>query len=104
MVTVGLLVRLQARPGKEEDVADFLQGIMPLIRQETATTALFGLRFGPSDFGIFNAFPDEAGRAAHVAGRAAETLFGRADELLAAPPTVEPVDIVAAKLTAASAP
>jgi quinol monooxygenase YgiN len=102
MVTVGLLIHLHAKPGKEEDVAAFLDGIMPLIRQESETTALFGLRFGPSEFGIFNVFPDEAGRAAHVGGRAAEALFGRAEELFTASPTVEQVDIVAAKLPGAA--
>ena len=98
MVTVGLVVRLHARPGKERDVETFLEGVMPLIREEPATTALFGVRFGPSEYGIVNAFPDEAGRAAHVSGRAAAALFERADELFATPPEIEPVDILAAKL------
>jgi len=86
-----------------DDVANFLEGVMPLIRQERAMTAFFAVRFGPSKFGIFNTFPDDAGRYAHVTGHAAETLFGRADELLASPPTIEPVDIVAAKLPVAVA-
>ena len=103
MVTVGLLVRFQARPGKEADVEQFLEGVMPLIRDEPATRALFGIRFGPSEFGIFNAFPDEAGRQAHESGQAAAALFGRADELFSSPPTVEPVDILAAKLSAEAA-
>ena len=77
MVTVGLLIRLHARPGKEEDVETFLEGVMPIIRDEPATTALFGVRFGPAEYGIFNAFPDEAGRAAHVSGLAAAALFER---------------------------
>jgi len=98
MVTVGLLIRLRARPGKEAAIAEFLEGVMPLIRDEPGTTALFGVRFGPSEFGIFNAFADEAARQAHVNGLAAEALFGRADELLDSPPTIEPVDIVVAKL------
>jgi quinol monooxygenase YgiN len=98
MVTVGLLIRLHARPGKDADVETFLEGVMPLIRDEPATTALFGVRFGSGDYGIFNAFPDEAGRAAHVSGLAAASLFQRADELLAEAPTVEAVDILAAKI------
>jgi quinol monooxygenase YgiN len=104
MVTVGLLVRLQARPGKEAAVVGFLEGVMPLIRDEPATTALFGVRFGPSEFGIFNAFPDEAARQAHINGHAAASLFGRADELLASPPTIEPLEIVVAKLPPGAAP
>ena len=98
MVTVGLLIRLHARPGKERDVETFLEGVMPIIRDEPATTALFGVRFGPSEYGIFNAFPDDAGRAAHVSGLAASALFDRADELFDAAPSVEPVDILAAKV------
>lgn len=100
MVTTGLLVRLHARPGKEDAVEQFLEGVMPLIRQESATTALFGIRFGPSEFGIFNVFPDAAGRDAHIAGNAAGALFARADELLTSAPDVEMLDIVAAKLPA----
>jgi quinol monooxygenase YgiN len=98
MVTVGLLIRLEARPGKEADVETFLHGVMPLIAAEPGTTALFALRLGPSQFGIFNAFPDEAALEAHVNGRAAEALFGRAEELFASQPAIESVGIVAAKL------
>jgi quinol monooxygenase YgiN len=98
MGSVGLLVRLHARPGKEDDVTTFLEGIMPLIRDEPATIALFGVRFGPGEFGIVNVFPDEAGRLAHEQGQAAATLFRRSDELFASPPTVEPMDVVSAKL------
>ena len=98
MVTVGLLIRLHARPGKEADVETFLAGVMPLIHEEPATVALFGVRFGPSEYGIFNAFPDDAGRAAHMSGQAAAALFERADELFASPPVVEAVDVLAAKL------
>jgi hypothetical protein len=98
MVTVGLLIRLHARPGMERDVETFLERVMPIIRDEPATTALFGVRFGPSEYGIFNAFPDEAGRAAHVSGLAATALFERADELFGSAPSVEAVDILAAKV------
>jgi len=101
MVTVGLLIRLHARPGKERDVQTFLEGVMPIIRDEPATIALFGVRFGPTEYGIFNAFPDEAGRAAHVSGLAAAALFARSDELFASAPSVEPVDILAAKVPGA---
>jgi quinol monooxygenase YgiN len=98
IVTEGLLIRLKSKPGQEDQVANFLGGVMPLIQQEPATIALFGIRFGPSEFGIFNAFPDEAGRQAHVTGDAASALFQRAEELFLEPPSVEPVDILAAKL------
>jgi len=98
MVSVGLFIRLPAKPGKEQEVADFLISAMPIIQQEHDTTALFMIRLSPAEFGIVNAFPNEAGRQAHMTGAAAEALFARAGELLSAPPTVEPVDILAAKL------
>jgi quinol monooxygenase YgiN len=98
MVTVGLLIRLQAKPGQESEVERFLESATPIVDQEPATTAWFGIRLGPSQYGIFNAFPDEAGRQAHMTGHGAEALFARAPDLFAQPPTVEPVDVVAAKL------
>jgi quinol monooxygenase YgiN len=98
MVTVALLVRLEAKPGKEADVERFLQGGLPLAQQEPATTAWFALRLGPSTFGIFDAFPDEAGRQAHLSGQIAAALMAQASELLAQPPSIERVDVLAAKL------
>ena len=98
MVTVGLLVRLVAKAGKEAEVAGFLQGGLSLVEQEPATIAWFAIRLGPSEFGIFDAFPDDAGRQAHLAGRVAEALMAQASELLEQPPAIEPVDVLAAKL------
>jgi quinol monooxygenase YgiN len=98
MVTVGLLVRLVAKPGKETEVASFLEGGLALAEEERATVAWFAIRFGPSEFGIFDAFPDDAGRQAHLAGRIAAALMAQASELLAEPPAIEPVDVLAAKL------
>lgn len=99
MVTVGVLARLEAKPGKEEEVAGFLEGALPLAQQEEATTAWFAIRMGPSTFGIFDVFPDEPGREAHLAGPIAAALMQRADELLTEPPTIEKVDVLASKLT-----
>jgi hypothetical protein len=98
MVSKGLLVRLEASPGREADVERFLHGVMPVIEREPATIALFAIRLGPSSFGIFNAFPDEAGRQTHIGGDAAVGLSKLAAEALSAPPSIEPVDILAAKL------
>ena len=98
MVKAGLLVRLQAKPGKEADVAAFLKEGLPLAQQEPATTAWFALQLGPSTFGIFDVFPDEAGRQAHLSGPIAAALMAKAAELLAQPPVIEKVDILAAKL------
>jgi quinol monooxygenase YgiN len=100
-VSTALLVRLEAKPGKEEDVAAFLRGGLALVQQEPATTTWFGIRLGPTTFGIFDAFPDEAGRQAHLSGRVAEALMARASELLAQPPAIEQVDVLASKLPTA---
>jgi quinol monooxygenase YgiN len=98
MVKVALFVRLEAKTGREKDVETFLLGGLPLVQEEPATTAWFGIRLGPSTFGIFDAFPDEAGRQAHLAGRVAAALMSKAGELLSEPPSIEKVDVLAAKL------
>ncbi|MDQ6645184.1 MAG: antibiotic biosynthesis monooxygenase [Chloroflexota bacterium] len=98
MVSVALLVRLEAKPGKEADVESFLIGALPLVQQEPDTTAWFAIRLGPSTFGIFDAFPDDSGRQAHLAGRVAAALMEKASELFAQPPNIEKIDVLAAKL------
>ena len=98
MVTVALYVRLEAKPGKEAEVETFLRGGLAIVQQEPATTAWFALRMGPSTFGIFDAFPDDAGRQAHLSGRVAAALMAKASELLAKPPAIEKIDVLAAKL------
>jgi quinol monooxygenase YgiN len=98
MVTVALLVRLEAKPGKEAEVAKFLEGGLPIVEAEPATTAWFAIRMGTSTFGIFDAFPTDAGRQAHLAGRVAAALMARAAELFAQPPKIEKLDVLAAKL------
>jgi quinol monooxygenase YgiN len=98
MVTVALLARLEAKPGKESEVEALLQSALPLANAEAATTVWFALRLGPSTFGIFDAFPNEAGRQAHLSGQIAAALMAKASELLSQPPAIEPVDVLAAKL------
>ncbi len=98
MVKVALFVRLDAKPGKEAEVEQFLRAGLPMVEGEPGTTAWFGLRLGPSTFGIFDAFPDEAGRNAHLSGRVAAALMAKAGELLSKPPSIEKVDVLAAKL------
>ena len=97
MVKVALSVRLVAKPGKEEEVAAFLSGALPLAQAEPETPAWFALRFSKSEFGIFDAFPGEAGRKAHLNGPIAAALMAKAGELLSQPPKIEPVDLLAAK-------
>jgi quinol monooxygenase YgiN len=98
MVTVGLLVRLTAKPGKELELEQFLRSALPLVEDEPGTTAWFALKFGPLRFGIFDAFPHETARQAHLAGGVAGALMARAADLLAAPPDIEYVDTFASKL------
>jgi len=98
MVTVALFVRLEAKPGKESEVETFLKAGLPLVLEETATTAWFGIRLGPTTFGIFDAFPNEAGRQAHLTGKVAAALMAKASELFAVPPSIEKCDVLAAKL------
>src|SRR6476469_925427 len=92
MVTVALLVRLEAKPGKEAEVEEFLRGGLAIVQQEPATTAWFAIRLGPSSYGICDAFPDDAGRQAHLAGRVAAALMEKAPDLLAQAPSIEQID------------
>jgi quinol monooxygenase YgiN len=98
MVTVGLFVRLMATPGKEAEVTEFLRQALPLVENEPATMSWFAVRFGPTGFGIFDVFPDDTGRRAHLAGRVASALGTRAADLLSEPPIIEEVDVIASKL------
>src|SRR5215217_582153 len=98
MVTVALLVRLEAKPGKEAEVESFLNSGLAIVQDEPDTTAWFAIRMGQSTFGIFDAFPDDAGRQAHLSGRVAAALMANASDLLAEPPVIEKVDVLAAKL------
>jgi quinol monooxygenase YgiN len=88
MVTLALLVRLEAKPGKEAEFESFLRGDRSAIQEQPATTAKFAIRLGPSTIGIFDAFPDEAGRQAHLTGRVAATSKAMASELFAQPPNI----------------
>jgi quinol monooxygenase YgiN len=95
---VALLVRLEAKPGKEAEVEEFLRAGLSIVEEEPATITWFAIKLGPSTFGIFDAFPDEAGRQAHLTGRVAAALMEKASDLFAQPPSIEKVEVVAAKL------
>lgn len=97
-VTVGLWVRLEAKPGKEQALADFLRAGLPLAQQEPATVAWFALKLNPSTFGIFDVFPNDAGRQAHLNGQIAAALMAKAEELLAQAPKIENIEVLAAKV------
>ena len=98
MVKFALLVTLEAKAGQEAEVEAFLKSGLPLVQNEPGTIAWFGVRMGPSTFGIFDAFPDEAGRDAPLSGQVAAALMQRAPELFASPPRIDKLDVIAAKL------
>lgn len=98
MVKFALWVRLEAKPGKEADVETFLTNGLSIVQDEPATTTWYALKLGPSTFGIFDTFPDEAGRQAHLSGRVAALLKAESANLFAKPPSIEKVDVIAAKL------
>lgn len=98
MVSLGLFVRLEAKPGREKDVATFLKQGLDMANQESTTELWFALRLGPSTFAIFDAFADEAGRQTHLNGPIAKALFANAPELLAVPPSIEKTEVLGAKL------
>lgn len=99
MVTVGLWVRLEAKPGRERDVEAFLRAGATLVDAEPETLVWFAVRLAGSTFAIFDAFADEAGRRAHLMGRVAAALGEQASQLLATPPVIERLDVLAAKLS-----
>jgi quinol monooxygenase YgiN len=97
-VNVAVYVALEAKPGKEEAVAEFLRQGKALAEAEPATIAWFGVRLGPSTFAIFDAFPDDAGRQVHMSGKIAAALMEKAGDLLAQSPSIKMADILASKL------
>lgn len=89
---------MEAKPGKENDVAQFLESALALAKREESTPLWFALRFGPSTFGVFDAFADEGSRQAHLAGPIRQALMAKASELLAKPPAIEQIDVLGTKL------
>jgi quinol monooxygenase YgiN len=97
---LALFVRLEAKPGREKEVEDFLRQGVALSNQEATTLLWFALRLAPGTFAVFDTFGDEAGRQRHLNGPIAQALMSQASTLLAAPPTIEPIEILGAKLAA----
>ena len=95
---LALFARLEAKPGKEQEVADFLRQGLALAHQEATTLMWFALRLGPTTFAIFDAFRDDTGRETHLNGPIAKALMAQAPSLLAAPPVIERMDVLGAKL------
>ena len=97
MIKLALFARLEAKPGKEADVAHFLEAGLAMARNEPTTPIWFALRLSPTTFGVFDAFHDEAGRQAHLTGPIAQALMAKAPELFAAPPSIEPIEVLGLK-------
>jgi quinol monooxygenase YgiN len=97
-VTVGLWVPLQAQPGKEAEVEAFLESGQALVEDEPGTTAWFAVRIGPGQFGIFDVFPDDEGRQAHLNGKVAAALMEQAADLFTDAPQIHQLDVIAEKL------
>lgn len=97
MVNKALLVRLEAKPGQEAAVEEFLRSALPLVEQEPGTKPWLAVRFGPSTFGIVDAFPDEDARETHLNGPVGTALGEKADELFAEPPEISFLDVLADK-------
>jgi quinol monooxygenase YgiN len=102
MITLALFARLEAKPGKEQAVADFLQTGLALANQEATTPIWFALRLSPSTFGVFDAFADEAGRQRHLNGPIAQALMAQAPELFAVAPSIEAIEVLGMKNQAAA--
>jgi quinol monooxygenase YgiN len=98
MYTVALFVRLEAKAGKENEVAKFLEAGLTMANQEATTPIWFALRLGPTTFGVFDAFTDESGRQAHLNGPIAKALMAQASELFSKPPAIERIEVLGAKL------
>jgi quinol monooxygenase YgiN len=92
-----LLALVEAKPGKEKEVEEFLKSAQPMAVQEAGTSTWYAVKLGPAKFGIFDTFKDEAGREAHLSGEIAKALMANAGALLAKPPQIEKLEILAAK-------
>jgi quinol monooxygenase YgiN len=102
MVKVGLVVRLVAKAGKEEQVRAFLAGAEPMARGESFTPAWFALRTAPTVFYIVDAFASDADRSKHLGGDIAKALMAKAPELFAEPPAIEKAEVLGSKLPGGS--
>lgn len=98
MVQCALMVRLEAKPGKEQEVDALLRSARAMVQEEFQTSAWFALRIGPREFAIFDVFPDESGRRAHLTGKLTETLFAHDLDLLAREPEIIKMDVLADKM------
>lgn len=101
MEKLAILAQLEAKPGKERELEEFLKSALPLARAEPGTIAWYAIKISPSKFAIFDTFADQPGRNAHLSGQIAKALFAKAPDLLAKPPTIDQPEVLAVKSLAA---
>ncbi|HMI50325.1 MAG TPA: antibiotic biosynthesis monooxygenase [Candidatus Saccharimonadales bacterium] len=99
VVKVAIWAMLEAKPGREQEVADFLESALPLVEAEPATLTWYAVKIGPTTFGIFDTFAGDAGRDAHLSGQVAAALIKKAPDLFVKAPDIRKIDILAAKLS-----
>lgn len=88
---------MKVKPGKEQEVEEFLKYAHSLIEQEPGTTTFYALKIGPSTYGTFDTFTDEAARDAHANGLVAKALLAKVEELFTQPPEIVQTTILEAK-------
>ena len=98
MVQYALYVALKAKPGKEADVEAFLKQGAEMAKSEQGTVTWYGLQEGPGRYSVFDTFPDEAGRDAHLNGEIAKALMASADELFSEPPQIHRITVLSEKI------
>ncbi len=98
MIKSALFVTLEAKPGKEKEVEQLLKDGLHIIEDEEETISWYAVRTGFSTFAIFDTFPGDHGRQAHLTGEVAKALTAKASQLLVHTPTIEKADVLAAKM------
>jgi quinol monooxygenase YgiN len=101
MSRLAIWAQLEAKPGKEKEVEEFLKSAQPLAEREPATLSWYAIKMGPGKYGIFDTFPDENGRNAHLNGEIAKALFAKAKDLFSKPPDIAKPEVLAVKSTRA---
>jgi quinol monooxygenase YgiN len=97
--TLAIWVQIEAKPGKEKEVEEFLKSALPLAEREQGTITWYAVKMGPYKYGIFDTFADENGRNAHLNGEIAKALGAKAEDLFASPPEIAKPDVLASKST-----
>src|SRR3974390_412212 len=97
MVKLAFVARFEAKPGKEEEVARFLEMARDMAQNEPTTINWYAIRLSHSTFGVFDTFKDEEGRQKHLNGPIGQALMAKAPELFSSPPEIKPVDVLGAK-------